>query len=222
MLLRRGKSEKRESYLQVLERETDRLTNIIEDLLDLSSLDTGRIPSQLEPIESGAVVQRVFDSSITQAITNDVILSIDVDDDLPMVIADAGQLEQLLSNLVVNALNYTEAGDNVTISARSDLHNGEPAVCFSVSDNGPGIAAEEIPHLFDRFYRGQAAQDSNAPGTGLGLTICREIVEIHGGTINVESQLGEGTKFIVHIPSTNERQRDHRQVDVALGTPAGD
>jgi PAS domain S-box-containing protein len=222
MLLQRGKPEKREGYIQVLERESDRLAQIIEDLLDLSALDTGRIPSTLEPTEAGVIVERVFNSFLTRAISISVRLTIDLESSLPLVIADAGQLEQVLSNLAVNALNYADVGDSVTISARSDQLNGEPAVCFIVSDTGPGISAEEIPHLFDRFYRGQAARASNAPGTGLGLTICREIVEIHEGSIEVESQPGEGTKFTVLIPSAPRQEEDFRPFDIALGTLAGD
>ncbi|MGB3714157.1 MAG: ATP-binding protein [Candidatus Promineifilaceae bacterium] len=222
MLLRRGKVEKRESYLGVLDREADRLTRIIEDLLDLSALGTGKIPSKLVPTNASDLARRVFESSQTQAMSKDVALSLDLQANLPPVIANPGLLEQVLSNLIVNALNYTQTGGRVTLKATSDQLGGELAVCFCVTDTGPGIAPDEIPHLFDRFYRGQAAQESNAPGTGLGLTICREIVELHNGEISVDSQLGEGATFIILIPAAPELKQDLAPFNLVIRTPAGD
>ncbi|MFN2189939.1 MAG: ATP-binding protein, partial [Candidatus Promineifilaceae bacterium] len=208
MLLRRGKVEKREGYLTVLERESERLTQIIEDLLDLSALDTGKIQSKLEPTNSADLARRVFESSKTLAMTRNVSLALELQPDLPAVIADSGQLQQVLSNLVVNGLNYTQTGGRVILRATKDRFKDNLAVRFSIIDNGPGIAPDEIPHLFERFYRGQAAKESNAPGTGLGLTICLDIIDIHSGDISVESRLGEGATFYVLIPAVAQLQQE--------------
>jgi two-component system phosphate regulon sensor histidine kinase PhoR len=222
MLLQRGKPEKRETYLGVLEREADRLTHIIEDLLDLSALDTGKIASKLEPTSSSDLARRVFESSQALAGSKHVSLRLRLQRNLPAVIADAGQVEQVLSNLIVNACNYTQTGGNVTLKATLDRLQGDLAVCFSISDTGPGISPDEMPHLFDRFFRGQAARDSNAPGTGLGLTICRDIIDIHGGEISVKSQLGEGATFMVRIPAMSALSSQSRVTDLAIESLAGD
>ncbi len=222
LLLRRGKVEKREGYLNVLDREAERLTHIIEDLLDLSALDTGKISSNLEPTSAAELARRVFESSQTLASSKEVSLSLAIQSNLPAVIADAGQLEQVLSNLVVNGLNYTQSGGHVTLRAKQDRINDDLAVCFSVIDNGPGIAPDEISHLFDRFFRGQAAKESNSPGTGLGLTICLDIVDIHRGEISVESRLGQGTIFFVRIPAVSQIRQERVPTDMAMRPLAGD
>jgi PAS domain S-box-containing protein len=222
MLLRRGKVEKREGYLTVLERESERLTQIIEDLLDLSALDTGKIQSKLEPTNSAELARRVFESSKTLAITRNVSLALELQPSLPAVIADSGQLEQVLSNLIVNGLNYTQTGGRVILRATQDRFKGDMAVRFSIIDNGPGIAPDEVPHLFDRFYRGQAARESNAPGTGLGLTICLDIVDIHRGEISVESRLGEGATFYVLVPAVTQLSQERIPSDIKMRPLAGD
>jgi len=222
MLLRRGKVEKREGYLTVLERESERLTQIIEDLLDLSALDTGNIQSNLEPTNSAELARRVFESSKTLAATRKVSLALELQPSLPAVIADSGQLEQVLSNLIVNGLNYTQSGGRVILRATQDRFKDDIAVRFSIIDNGPGIAPDEVSHLFERFYRGQAARESNAPGTGLGLTICLDIVDIHSGEISVESRLGEGATFYVIIPAVTQLTGERIPSDVKMRPLAGD
>ena len=199
MLLRRGKPEKKENYMTVLDRETDRLANIIEDLLDLAKLETGKIPTRLEPVSIGETVDAVVTSCNARIQSNSMHVSTDVPSELPLVLADRGQLELVLMNLVVNALNYTPAGGDINIESGMEQNGDASEIWIRVSDNGPGITSIDLPHLFDRFYRGETALDSGAPGTGLGLAICKEIVERHQGRIEAESGQGSGAAFTVWL-----------------------
>ncbi len=150
-------------------------------------------------------------------------LQAQVDPNVPMVHADEKMLTQVLSNLLTNAMNYTPGGGSVCIRTRAlcpeyqnghtnghiqnGLHNGAAIaaktdwVTISVSDNGPGITPDDLEHLFERFYRGEAGRKSSMPGTGLGLAICDEIVKRHRGRITVDSQVGAGSTFTVWLPA---------------------
>jgi PAS domain S-box-containing protein len=221
MLLKRGKPEKRENYMDVLNRETDRLTNIIEDLLDLAKLETG-ITSQLEPVSVSETVDTVIHSCSTQALEKQMVLLSEVTNDLPRAIVDRGQFEQVVTNLVVNAINYTQPGGLIKVDAGTDLLDEQHMVWLRVSDNGPGIAAIDLPHLFDRFYRGDSALESGAPGTGLGLAICNEIVERHNGRIKVESEEGAGAAFTVWLPADHPTTLDYPVPAETQVAPTGD
>jgi PAS domain S-box-containing protein len=197
MLLRRGKLEKQQSYYQVLDRESERLGHIIEDLLDLSALDTGKLPSNLEALDMQEVVNSTVTSCLTIASGKGTHLRAAVDTNGHQMLADRRQLEQVLSNLVVNAVNYSPAGGEVTITATNTVLNDKPAIRVAVADTGPGIPDDELPYLFERFFRGRVARESNSPGTGLGLAICREIIERHGGHITAENRPAGGAVFSI-------------------------
>jgi signal transduction histidine kinase len=221
MLLRRGKPEKRDNYMTVLDRETDRLTSIIEDLLDLAKLETG-FPSQLEPVTIVDTVDAVISSCSAQAQEKGMRLSATVSHDLPTAMVNRSQLEQVITNLIINAINYTQPGGEVDVDAGANMVDDQLFVWLRVADNGPGISAVDLPHLFDRFYRGDSALDSGAPGTGLGLAICNEIIERHNGRIEVESQPGSGAAFTVWLPAVERRGVDRSVTLDAEATPAGD
>ena len=123
--------------------------------------------------------------------------------DLPTVQADEGLLGQALSILLTNALNYTPAGGQVEVSTHSRELDGRLWLGFTISDTGPGISPAEQPRLFERFFRGQAGRESGVPGTGLGLAVVKEIVDWHGGQVEVESEgiPDQGTKFHVWLPT---------------------
>lgn len=221
MLLKRGKPEKRDNYMNVLERETDRLTNIIEDLLDLAKLETG-ITSQLEPVSVSGTVDAVISTCKTQTNEKEISLATTVSPELPHAIIDRSQFEQVVTNLIVNAINYTQVGGQVGIDAGAEPADEQSFVWLRVSDNGPGISAIDLPHLFDRFYRGDSALESGAPGTGLGLAICKEIVERHHGRIEVKSELGSGAAFTVWLPSAASPKADIPATVDTQVSPAGD
>ena len=121
---------------------------------------------------------------------------------LPRVSGEVNQLGQMATNLVANAIAYTPSG-SVRVSTRTDAERGQ--VCLQVQDTGMGIDPEDVPHLFERFYRGRRATQSDIPGTGLGLAIVKEIVDLHGGRIEVESAPDEGSTFRVWLPSRDRQ-----------------
>jgi len=124
-------------------------------------------------------------------------LHVDVAEDLPDIIGNVGRLEQVLNNLVANALRHTHRGGRITLEA----HGGDEGVRIVVGDTGEGIPAEDLPHIFDRFWRGDKSRSrADGMGSGLGLAIARQLVEAHGGHIDVQSELGEGTTFVVELP----------------------
>ena len=221
MLLEKGKKEKRELYFSILNRETDRLTAIIEDLLDLSSLEAGEIKSTPLPISAMMVVEEVITSSSTRAESKHIEIAWQENGQLPRVIADSNQLEQILSNLVINAINYTPKGGRITLSSGLGQLNEEAAVWLQVSDTGPGIDEDELPFLFDRFYRGQAARDSGSPGTGLGLTICRELLERNGGKMDVENNPEGGAAFTVWLPIEGSEELLANGTELVLSASSG-
>lgn len=222
MLLRRGKPEKKDAYMIVLERETDRLTNIIEDLLDLATLETGKIPTHLEPVSVAETIAAVTTSCAARARENRISIDTNIPTEAPHTLVDRGQFEQVLTNLIVNAINYIQPGGEIKVESGAESDGEDSLVWLRVSDNGPGISAMDLPHLFDRFYRGDSALNSGAPGTGLGLAICKEIVERHNGRIEAESEKGAGATFTVWLPAFQPVEREYEVALDAEASPAGD
>jgi PAS domain S-box-containing protein len=198
-LLKRGRPERKEHYLSVLQHETDRLTGLIQDLLDLSRLETNAAPLQLKPISVYDVATKLMDSFLVKAESRRIALQLDIPRDLPKAMAEPYRLEQVLTNLVDNALAYTHDGGQVVIRAGVEQNAVGDHLWLSVIDNGPGIPAEEMARLCERFFRGQLAHDRNIPGTGLGLAICKEIIDRHQGSLEIESVPGEETVFRVRL-----------------------
>ncbi|MCZ7547496.1 MAG: ATP-binding protein [Anaerolineae bacterium] len=200
-LLQQGKPERQQSYIQVIDRESRRLERLVADLLDLSRLERQAEPPQREMLDIACVINAVLDNYAIQAELKRQTLAFVPDGLLPTVNADRNQLIQVFTNLVGNAVQYTPEGGRVTVRACATGRVDAPAVCVAVSDTGPGIPPEEIDRIFDRFYRGSNVAADAAPGTGLGLAIVREIINLHCGTIEVSSQVGEGSTFTVVLPA---------------------
>jgi two-component system, OmpR family, phosphate regulon sensor histidine kinase PhoR len=203
-LLKRGKPEKWDNYLSVLQREADRLNHLIQNLLDLSQLDTGSLLTYAGPIDVRGILNEVYNSYQPRAQAKGIALHVAIPPALPLVIADADQIEQVFVNLVVNAINYTSRDGQIQVSAGVGRLEAETAVQIQIADTGYGIAADEIPHLFARFFRGKSSHTSSVPGTGLGLAICKEIIDRHQGKIEVESRPGQGTTFTVWLKAQAE------------------
>ncbi|MBN1565767.1 MAG: HAMP domain-containing protein [Anaerolineae bacterium] len=189
-------------HLPVLRRETERLEQIIENLLQLSRLDQARVQFIREPVDLNTLAEQYVADRMIMAKEKPLSLSFQAVPNLPTVIADEALLGQVLSILLTNAINYTSAGGQVTVRTHLDRNAEYPYVGFSVRDTGPGISPIEQTRLFSRFFRGQAGRETGVPGTGLGLAIAKEIVGQHGGRIEVESEgvPGRGTVFTVWIP----------------------
>ncbi len=194
-LMEHGKPEKRAYYLTTLKQQAGRLAGLIEDILDLSRLEQESAQVVFSPVDLNEVVGQVVTAHQPRAEAAGLRLTFEPGDDLPAVRGEPGRLMRVVTNLLGNAINYTSEGSVHVATQRLDGH-----VCLQVRDTGIGIEPEDIPHLFERFYRGRHASQSNIPGTGLGLGIVKEIVDLHGGKIEVSSRVGQGSKFTVWLP----------------------
>jgi len=185
-------SAARLEFLKIIDEEADRLRELIDNLLDSSRLESGTLSMTLEPVRLSTLLRDTV--SRAQALYPGMPLRTDVPDQLPIMQVDATRLSQVLDNLLSNADKYAQ-GAEVTVSARVE----GPAVVVRVRDLGPGIPPQHQSRLFERFFRVPGAK-SMIRGTGLGLYICRKIVEAHGGEILVESVAGGGTCFAFSLP----------------------
>ena len=199
-LLSQGRIEHRQRYLESLAREVERLQVLIEELLDISRLDLEKTVPQWQPVDLNALLATLAEDRTRLFTERGLHLYLDTETELPAIPADPALLEQVATNLLTNALNYTPPGGDVWLSTTAVTHQAHPWVVFKVRDTGPGIAPEEQRQLFQRFYRGEAARVSKAPGTGLGLAISQGIVSLHHGRITLESDLGKGSTFAVWLP----------------------
>jgi signal transduction histidine kinase len=192
--------EKRERHLKTLGRETDRLTSLIEDLLTISRLEADKVEINPIPFQLNQLVNDLALDRAMMADSCGLTLKCEIMEDLPPVMGDGRLLNQAISNLLTNAINYTPAGGSIVL--RTGLvksSEGDSCVIVEVSDDGAGILPEEMTHIFERFFRGSASKQTKAPGTGLGLPISKEIVERMGGRITVQSRPGKGSTFTVWL-----------------------
>jgi two-component system phosphate regulon sensor histidine kinase PhoR len=181
----------RRRFLEIIDRHANRLTHLIDDLLLLSTLDSGRMRLELQPVSLRAAVQEVAEDFQMRARVRGVAIDNQVAGDL-LVRADPDRLRQVLSNLVDNAIKYGRDDGRVALAAAA-APDGRTEV--SVHDDGPGLPAEAQPRIFERFYRVDKARSREQGGTGLGLAIVKHVVQAHGGEVRVESRAGSGTTF---------------------------
>lgn len=198
-LLDRGKPEKRQVYVETLHRETARLNKMIEDLLDISHLDMGKTELRFAAVDINRVVVNLLTERKPDALERSLELKLTLLPDLARAHADATLIAQAVSNLLSNALNFTPAGGCVVCTTAHRSYADREWVTITVKDSGPGIAADELPHLGERFYRGRAARSYKVPGTGLGLAMCKEILDRHGGRLTIESEVGQGASFTIWL-----------------------
>ena len=198
-LLDRGKPEKRAEYLRTLRQEAARLNKVIEDLLDISHLDMGQTEFHFAPTEVNRLVAALILERKPEALERGLTLQQDLQSSVPLVHADLALVTQALSNLLANALYFTPAGGTVTCITETRSYADRDWVTITVRDTGSGIAADELPHLGERFYRGRAARNYRAPGTGLGLAIGKEIIDRHGGRLTIDGEVGRGASFTIWL-----------------------
>lgn len=180
-----------ERNLLAVEQNAERLLRLIDDLLDLSKLDAGGLRLRLTSFDLGALVEGNVERSRPAAESQDLQLELDVADDLPMVIGDEHRLEIVISNLLGNAIKYTPEGGTVRVR----VLQVDGVLKVEVQDDGPGIPAEEVEQVFDRFFQSDRAQRRRVGGVGIGLALAKELVELHGGQMEVQSVEGEGSTF---------------------------
>jgi len=180
-------------FLVRIEAEVDALTQMAAELLELSRIESGQVPLELKPVSPATLLFTALDRMRMQVERAAITFSVVCPPDLPSIRADAPRLEQVLVNLIHNAVKFTPPGGQVILSAQKE----EYFIRFAVQDSGVGISTEDLPRIFERFYKTDRARTSG--GTGLGLSISRHIVEAHGGKIWAESEEGKGSTFFFTI-----------------------
>ena len=192
----RDNPEVAERFLKIIERNANRLDLLIQDLLTISALESGRMKVELQPVDLRGLAEKVLNFLHAKAENKNVQLV----NELPefMANADANRLDQVLTNLVDNAVKYGRVEGMVTVGGRK-TEDGKLEVF--VRDDGPGIPAEALDRVFERFYRVDKARSRDQGGTGLGLSIVKHIVQAHGGEVRCESELGKGATFYFTVPA---------------------
>ena len=188
-------------YGDLIEAEGRRLTDMVEQVLEYAGLSGNRRPRAAGSVDAGAVVRDVIASSHALFDAERFDVEIDVAADLPHVLADESALRRALQNLIANALKYAADGRWLRISVQKGAVRRDTEVQITVSDRGRGIAADDLAHIFEPFYRGRYAIERQIHGNGLGLSLVKRIADAHGGRVGVRSVPGEGTTFTLHLPA---------------------
>lgn len=178
--------------LNIIEKESDRLTNMVEELLDFSKFVSGRIVLKKEPVNVAEIAAQIKKEMDPRAERENIKLDMDIAHDIPEIISDGNRLKQLFINLLDNSLKFTEPGGEIEI--KGEMINN--FLVFSIKDTGCGIPEDEIPKVKEKFYKGKNSKSQN----GIGLSICDEIIKLMNGTFDIKSQVGKGTEVIITIP----------------------
>jgi two-component system phosphate regulon sensor histidine kinase PhoR len=200
----RGDAEASDRFIKIVGRNALRLASLVHDLLELSRLESSKFVTSCTTLELRPLVEASLSSLRSQADHQGVALECDIRAGL-CTTANAKGLEHVLTNLVQNGINYCHAGSLVKVSARAT----EDRVQLCVEDDGPGIESQHLSRIFERFYRVDAGRSRSVGGTGLGLSIVRHWVEAMGGTVDVESEFGKGTRFFVFLMSARIAESDN-------------
>jgi two-component system phosphate regulon sensor histidine kinase PhoR len=196
MLERAESPERRKEKLEMIRSQSVLLEELIQNILTLSRLE--RTPQmKFVPLDLNRLLREAQLQLGSSAETKNLTLEVDLDADLPPVLADEREIYRAMANLVENAIQYTPERGTVTVKTSHD----HARINIEVSDTGIGIAPDELPRLFERYYRTESARSMRQSGTGLGLAIVKRIVEIHGGDIQVESRPGAGSTFRIQFPA---------------------
>ncbi len=192
----------RKSYIEIAYKHCNRLTQLVKELFELSKLEAGRINTHYEHFSLAELLQDVTQKFSLSAQQKDITIITPQSSQLFMVNADIGLIERVLENLIDNALRYTPAGGKIQLSlAQQQTH-----VDVGIKDSGIGLSEDDLPHIFERYYRGQKPTEYQEQSTGLGLAIVKRILELHNTTISVESKLHEGTCFTFPLPINVKKQ----------------
>jgi signal transduction histidine kinase len=185
-----------QNMVSMMERNTHNLIELVNDLLDSAKIESGTLHLDLAPTELPALVGEICEAMGTVAGERGVTVDCRFPDDLPKITADRAKLRRVLVNLVSNAVKFTPKGGRVDISGGRE----GGMVRVQVSDTGVGVTPEDLPHLFDKYEQGSSRAPRREKGTGLGLYITRQLVELHGGEINAASEVGKGSTFSFTVP----------------------
>ncbi|MFC1893611.1 ATP-binding protein [Chloroflexota bacterium] len=183
-------------HLHSIKEQTSLLTHLISDLRDLSLAESGQLKLNLAPTDTVELVRRMVSNYEINALEKNVRLELEEATQIPEIRIDPVRMEQVISNLLTNAIRHTPSGGSITVA----ISSYEGGLAISVADNGEGIAPEDLPHVFERFYRSGSSRARKEGGTGLGLAIVKQMVEAHGGNVRAESEAGIGSKFSILLP----------------------
>ncbi len=190
-----GRIEASPAIYGLMSQETRRLERLVIDLQALSRAETGNLSLNLQPLDIWSLLTQIIQKFSSQLLDEGPELKLDCQNDIPFVTADLDRTEQILVNLTSNAIHYTTTGQ-ITLKAWAESQQ----VWIAVTDTGMGISEEDLPHVFDRFWRSSGSRANHAKGTGVGLTIAKRLVELQGGQIVAQSKLGQGSTFQFSLP----------------------
>jgi two-component system, OmpR family, sensor histidine kinase SenX3 len=190
-------------YGSLIRSEGRRLSALVEQVMDFAGLRSGKVQYSMQPLDPGEVIETVLTNTQLDWASQGFEIEKKLEENLPLLWADRIALSSMLENLLRNALKYSDSQRWIGISARKALRKGAPGIVISISDHGLGIPARELSRIFEPFYRGREAQIRQIRGSGLGLTLVRQVVHDHGGEIHVTSQPGQGSTFKLWFPVTN-------------------
>jgi signal transduction histidine kinase len=205
-------SEPQARYVRVIKQNADRMSQLVNDLLDISRIESGRIQLDIRPLDMAQAIRQVVDGHLAGRMQHEgkpLRVTVDISPALPLVLGDHARIVQVLTNLLDNAHNYTPAGGWIGVRA----YVLGSSVFVDVADSGIGIGKEIQERIFERFYRAEELAVQETAGTGLGLAIVRNLVEMHGGKISVRSATGRGSTFTFNLPiaAADGVSGDHRQ-----------
>jgi signal transduction histidine kinase len=197
-------------FLSTIRSNVDRMSRLVSDLADVSRMESGHLRLEMTSVPIALVVEETLRSMQGQIEEKSQQLTVEVQDDLPPVMADQTRMTQVLTNLVSNAYKYTPENGDITITVEQTVDVDEEDVSqdviqVAVTDTGIGMSPEDLEQLFSKFFRSSSVKGT-VPGTGLGLNITKNLIELHGGRIWVESVEGEGTTFTYTIPVAEEME----------------
>lgn len=207
---------KRQQYLSIIMRESERLSALIENVLDFARVERGKAAYNFEEADLGAVVTRAIDVYRYRVEREGMALHLQVEPDLPRTVLDERSLELALVNLMDNAIKYAKDGGRIDVSVRS---RGMRTLEIRLTDHGPGIAKEEQRRIFERFVRGKGARERQVRGSGIGLALVQHIAKSHGGQAWVESELGNGAAFLITLPVRSGKRTDEPALETGTGSP---
>ncbi len=194
--------ERCREFVREISLSSERMEKLVEDILQISALESGKMPPRFETASLMKIASETVASLIPLAQQKQIVLRIEPFGDLPEVHADRELMRRVFINLIENAIKYTPEKGFVRVFAVLD----EESVKVTIEDNGIGISPEDLPRIFERFYRADKARSREMGGTGLGLSIVKHGVELHGGSVGVESALGKGSRFFFKIPALGPRK----------------
>jgi len=209
--------QNRTRFLEIILEHSRRLARLTEDLLVLSKMDAERLELEIRRLSVSQLIESCLETAQRRATEKDLQISVNMPQGLPDIAGDRRRLAEVLQNLLDNAIQYTLPGGQIIVRAE----NAVDEVVLTVSDTGIGIPKADQSRIFERFYRVDAARSREAGGTGLGLAIAKHLVEVHGGRLWVESEIGQGSQFHFSIPLFDEEQPAPRQVPSGVGGRGG-